>query len=73
MPAHPIRFGIQTGQQGVGWPEMLDLRQKADARGYDSLWRFTKAGVTHFIFMTFAPFFLDEMQGFAEEVVPAVR
>ena len=38
--AHPIRFGIQTGQQGIEWKEMLDLWQKADAWGYDSLWNF---------------------------------
>ena len=37
---HPIRFGIQTGQQGVQWSELLDLWQKADAWGYDSLWAF---------------------------------
>jgi len=40
MSAHPIRFGIQTGQQGVEWSQMLDLWQKADAWGYDSLWNF---------------------------------
>ena len=37
---HPIRFGIQTGQQMVEWPQMLALWQKADAWGYDSLWNF---------------------------------
>ena len=31
------------------------------------------AGVTHFIFMTFAPYFVDEMQGFAEDVAPVAR
>jgi alkanesulfonate monooxygenase SsuD/methylene tetrahydromethanopterin reductase-like flavin-dependent oxidoreductase (luciferase family) len=35
--------------------------------------RYVKAGVTHFIFMMFAPFFPDEIQAFAEEVIPAVR
>jgi len=40
MTAHPIRFGIQTGQQMVEWPQMLDLWQKADGWGYDSLWNF---------------------------------
>jgi hypothetical protein len=29
--------------------------------------------VTHFIFMSFAPYNADEMQAFAEEVMPAVR
>jgi len=40
MATHPIRFGIQTGQQGIAWNEMLDLWQKVDAWGYDSLWNF---------------------------------
>ena len=40
MSTHPIRFGIQTGQQGVAWADMLDLWQKADAWGYDTLWNF---------------------------------
>ncbi len=40
MAKHPIRFGIQTGQQMVEWPQMLDLWQKADRWGYDSLWNF---------------------------------
>ena len=35
--------------------------------------RYRAAGVTHFIFMTFAPYNVDEMQAFAEEVIPAVR
>jgi len=30
-------------------------------------------GVTHFIFMSFAPIFADELQAFAEEVAPAAR
>ena len=40
MATHPIRFGLQTGQQGVAWEDMLGLWQKADAWGYDSLWNF---------------------------------
>jgi F420-dependent oxidoreductase-like protein len=40
MGTHPIRFGIQTGQQGIEWAQMLDLWQRADAWGYDSLWNF---------------------------------
>lgn len=40
MSTHPIRFGIQTGQQNVPWAAMLELWQKADAWGYDSLWNF---------------------------------
>ncbi len=40
MASHPIRFGIQTGQQMVEWKDMLDLWVKADSWGYDSLWNF---------------------------------
>ena len=40
MANHPIRFGLQTGQQNVEWADMLDLWRKADGWGYDSLWNF---------------------------------
>jgi F420-dependent oxidoreductase-like protein len=40
MATHPIRFGLQTGQQNVEWSQMLDLWRKADGWGYDSLWNF---------------------------------
>lgn len=40
MATHPIRFGIQTGQQSIAWNAMLDLWRKADDWGYDSLWNF---------------------------------
>jgi len=40
VTTHPIRFGIQTGQQSVEWRDILALWQKADAWGYDSLWNF---------------------------------
>ncbi len=40
MATHPIRFGIQTGQQNVAWNDLLSLWQKADGWGYDSLWAF---------------------------------
>jgi len=40
MARHPIRFGIQTGQQSVEWSQLLDLWRKADDWGYDSLWAF---------------------------------
>jgi len=40
MATFPIRFGIQTGQQGVAWEDLLELWRKADAWGYDSLWNF---------------------------------
>ena len=40
MKTHPVRFGVQTGQQMVEWDTMLDLWRKADSWGYDSLWNF---------------------------------
>jgi F420-dependent oxidoreductase-like protein len=40
MPTHPIRFGLQTGQQLVEWSELRDLWRSADEWGYDSLWTF---------------------------------
>jgi len=40
MSAHPVRFGLQTGQQNVAWSDLLALWQNADAWGYDSLWIF---------------------------------
>jgi alkanesulfonate monooxygenase SsuD/methylene tetrahydromethanopterin reductase-like flavin-dependent oxidoreductase (luciferase family) len=39
----------------------------------DTVERYGRAGVTHFIFMSFAPYNADEMQAFAEEVIPAFR
>ena len=35
--------------------------------------RYVKVGVTHFIFTLPRPFFQDEVQRFAEDVIPAVR
>ena len=35
--------------------------------------RYARVGVTHFIFMCPAPFHPDEMQRFAEEVIPAAK
>jgi F420-dependent oxidoreductase-like protein len=40
MNRHPIRFGVQTGQQSVQWPAISSLWEKADQWGYDSLWTF---------------------------------
>lgn len=40
MSMHPLRFGIQTSQQGVEWADMVALWQNAEAWGYDSLWAF---------------------------------
>ncbi len=61
----------------------MDKSDPAKARGrimigekqecLDTVERYARAGVTHFIFMTFTPYMEDEMQRFAEEVIPAVR
>ncbi len=40
MAAHPIRFGIQTGQQNVEWEQLVSMWRSAEAWGYDSLWAF---------------------------------
>jgi F420-dependent oxidoreductase-like protein len=41
MPTtHPIRFGFQTGQQNIAWPELLALWQECEALGFDSGWNF---------------------------------
>ena len=40
MNKHPIRFGIQTGQQQVTWNTLRELWEKGDQWGYDSLWNF---------------------------------
>jgi F420-dependent oxidoreductase-like protein len=39
----------------------------------DLIDRYTKVGVTHFIFSLVAPYMWDEIQRFAEEVAPAAR
>jgi F420-dependent oxidoreductase-like protein len=40
MTSHPIRFGIQTPQQHIGWPDILSLWQEIDILGYDTAWLF---------------------------------
>lgn len=41
MPtAHPIRFGFQTGQQNVAWPDLLALWQELEQLGFDDGWSF---------------------------------
>jgi F420-dependent oxidoreductase-like protein len=37
---HPIRFGVQTGQQNIEWEQLRSFWAKADGWGYDSLWVF---------------------------------
>ena len=40
MDKHPIRFGVQTGQQNIEWEQLRTFWGKADSWGYDSLWAF---------------------------------
>jgi alkanesulfonate monooxygenase SsuD/methylene tetrahydromethanopterin reductase-like flavin-dependent oxidoreductase (luciferase family) len=39
----------------------------------DQVHAYVDAGVTHFIFMCMAPYPIDQLQAFAEEVIPAAR
>ncbi len=38
--SHPIRFGVQTGQQTASWDQIRAVWERADALGYDSLWAY---------------------------------
>ncbi|MGC2277542.1 MAG: TIGR03560 family F420-dependent LLM class oxidoreductase [Candidatus Binatus sp.] len=40
MDKHPIRFGVQTGQQNIEWEQLRSFWAKADGWDYDSLWVF---------------------------------
>jgi F420-dependent oxidoreductase-like protein len=40
MATHPIRFGLQTGQQNTEWSDLVALWSAADGWGYDSLWAY---------------------------------
>jgi F420-dependent oxidoreductase-like protein len=66
--------GLIAGMRG-GTPEearkQIMIGEKQEC--LDTVARYREVGVTHFIFMTFAPYNVDEMQAFAEEVIPAAR
>lgn len=34
----PVKFGIQTGQEGVTWPELVATWKEAERLGFDSAW-----------------------------------
>jgi len=70
----PIVQGLIAGMRGTTPEEarksiMIGEKQEC----LDTVERYRKAGVTHFIFMSFAPHQPDEMQAFAEEVMPTAR
>jgi alkanesulfonate monooxygenase SsuD/methylene tetrahydromethanopterin reductase-like flavin-dependent oxidoreductase (luciferase family) len=60
---------LQISPEEARAASMMGDRQEC----LDTVERYVAAGVTHFIFMLFAPYELDEVQAFAEEVIPAVR
>jgi F420-dependent oxidoreductase-like protein len=49
--SHPVRFGIQTGQQFASWPDIVRLWQRAEALGYDSAWTYD-----HFVAVMMDPY-----------------
>ncbi|MFQ5515069.1 MAG: LLM class F420-dependent oxidoreductase [Myxococcota bacterium] len=49
--AHPVRFGIQTGQQFASWPDIVRLWQCTEALGYDSAWMYD-----HFVAVMMDPY-----------------
>ena len=72
----PIRFGIQTPQEGATYETLATHWREADALGFDSIWRndhFYPVGVTHFIGLFGR---VEDLRGtrlFAERVLPAFR
>jgi alkanesulfonate monooxygenase SsuD/methylene tetrahydromethanopterin reductase-like flavin-dependent oxidoreductase (luciferase family) len=66
MVCNVMAMTRQTTPDHVRDQIMLGTKQQC----LDTVERYRKAGVTHFIFMLFAPYFVDEIQAFAEEVVP---
>jgi F420-dependent oxidoreductase-like protein len=51
--------------------EGIMIGEKAEC--FETIERYRKVGVTHFIFMLFQPIRDEEIQAFAEDVIPAVR
>jgi alkanesulfonate monooxygenase SsuD/methylene tetrahydromethanopterin reductase-like flavin-dependent oxidoreductase (luciferase family) len=66
MVCNVMAMTRQTTPDQVRDQIMLGTKQQC----LDTVDRYRKAGVTHFIFMMFAPYFVDEIQAFAEEVLP---
>lgn len=48
---HPVRFGIQIGQQFASFPEIVRLWQRAELLGYDSAWTYD-----HFVAVMMDPY-----------------
>lgn len=60
---------LETTPQEARKAIMLGSKQEC----LDTIERYQKAGVTHFIFMLMAPYDLDEIAGFAEDVMVEFR
>ena len=69
MVANIMAMTRQTTPDKVRDMIMMGTKQQC----LDTVECYRKAGITHFIFMMFAPYFLDEIQAFAEEVLPVFR
>jgi len=63
--------GAMSGKQPEEARKQIMIGSKDEC--LDTVERYKKAGVTHFIFMAMAPFFIDDFQRFSEEVMPAFR
>jgi F420-dependent oxidoreductase-like protein len=66
--------GLIAGMRGTTAEEarkQIMIGEKQEC--LDTVARYKEVGVTHFIFMLFTPYFVDEIQAFAEEVIPAAR
>ncbi len=63
--------GAMSGKQPDEARKQIMIGDKQEC--LDTIERYMKAGVTHFIFMSIAPFPLDDFQRFAEDVMPVFR
>ena len=66
---HLIAKRRQTTPEAARQQAMIGGKQEC----LDTIERYVRAGVTHFIFSSLPPYFMEEFQGFAEDVVPAAR
>ena len=70
----PLDVDGPTGEVDARDGPLEVLLDHLDEAGLqETVARYKKVGVTHFIFMLFTPYFVDELQAFAEEVIPAAR
>jgi F420-dependent oxidoreductase-like protein len=63
--------GAMSGQSPQEARKQIVIGGKQEC--LDTIERYVKVGVTHFIFMMMAPYQLEDIERFAEDVFPAVR